>query len=145
MNFLNLTTFDIGLADANAKNLYAILTQDAAPAVGAVLAGLALFLIESWLLGKLFRKAGRPAWQGWIPGLNVFVFLEIGMVSGWIVLLGVIPALGPLAVFVAMAMAARRIDIHLLKRPGWTVAFVLLEPLWLAVNALDRSTWRRVK
>ena len=64
--------------------------------------GLAIYIIYGFSLGKLFQKAGKPLWAGFIPIYNIYVVLEvIGRPTWWIALflVAVIPFIGSLAVF----------------------------------------------
>jgi hypothetical protein len=63
---------------------------------------------------KLFEKAGRPGWAAIVPLYNSWVLFEISGKPGWWVLIGLIPYLGWLILFVltiiAMIELARRFD-----------------------------------
>lgn len=55
--------------------------------------GVFLFIIAAYLLigfcyGKLFQKAGKPLWAGFVPVYNTIVLLEIvGRPAWWVVLI----------------------------------------------------------
>lgn len=55
-------------------------------------------------MGKVFAKAGRPAWLCLIPGYNLLVALRIADLSGWWLLLPLV-GLVPLPEFVEFAAA----------------------------------------
>jgi hypothetical protein len=45
------------------------------------------YIINSWLLGRVFHKAGVARWKAWIPILRTWKFFNIGGRSGASVLL----------------------------------------------------------
>ncbi len=56
--------------------------------IGVLLLALVLYVFISLCYGKIFEKAGRPFWAGFIPIYNNIVILEIvGRPVWWIVLL----------------------------------------------------------
>ena len=55
-------------------------------------------MLYVWLalaLAAVFRKSGEEAWQAWVPVLNLVVLLRLGGLSGWLLLLALVPVLGP--------------------------------------------------
>ncbi|MCL2174091.1 hypothetical protein FWH58_02215 [Candidatus Saccharibacteria bacterium] len=50
--------------------------------VGAVCSGLIMYVLNAFLLGRLFRKAGVPAWKAWVPVLNIWKLFQIGGRAG---------------------------------------------------------------
>jgi hypothetical protein len=68
--------------------------------VGLVIT-LGIYLLIGFSLGKLFEKAGKPLWAGFVPIYNGVVLLEvIGRPIWWLAffLLGFIPFIGTLAI-----------------------------------------------
>lgn len=55
---------------------------------GVMILYLAIFLFLGFCVGKLFEKAGKPLWAGFVPIYNIVVMLEVvGRPLWWIVLL----------------------------------------------------------
>ena len=57
-------------------------------------------------LSAVFRKSGEEAWKAWVPVLNPIVLLQLGGLSGWLILLGLVPFLGLLALWVVVSSRA---------------------------------------
>ena len=47
------------------------------------------YIINAWLLGRIFKKAGVGRWKAWIPLVNEFAFLKIGGRSGGNIFFGI--------------------------------------------------------
>ena len=41
-----------------------------------------VYIINAWLLGRIFKKAGVARWKAWIPVINIWNYLKIGGRSG---------------------------------------------------------------
>ena len=125
----------------------------AAAAFISFLFGVAIYVVCAIFLMKIFDKAGvKGRWRAWVPVYNTMIFLKLGDLSPWLALYAIaasvvlswVPVLSsllPLATFVLMAVAAWRVGLKLQKEPVWVVLFVLLAPVWLGINAFDRSRW----
>lgn len=50
------------------------------------LIGLAVYFFFAYCLSKIFVKAGKPAWAGYIPICNSWIYYEVGGKPGWLVL-----------------------------------------------------------
>lgn len=77
--------------------------------LGIVLAiiALAVYLFIGFCLGKLFEKAGKPMWAGFVPIYNMVVILQIvGRPLWWLALflVGFIPFVGAIGVIVLSAI-----------------------------------------
>lgn len=99
-----------------------------------------LYVLYAWLLSRVFRKAGIPAWKAWVPVYNLWVFLELGGQPGWIAILSVIPAAGIVAT-VFLCIAAYHIGLAFKKEGAWVVLYIFLPWLWIAIVGLDSSRW----
>lgn len=98
----------------------------------------------AWLalgLSGVFRKSGEEAWQAWVPVLNLVVLLRLGGLSGWLLLLALIPFVGPVAVWVVVVIACHRIGQAFGFGPGMTVLAALLLPVWASVIGFGVSRW----
>jgi hypothetical protein len=99
------------------------------------------YAISSFLLSRIFKKAGIEAWKAWVPFLNIWMFLEIGKQKGWYLLLNFIPVVGSLIFFVFYIMAAYNIGKSLGKDGVFVLLAVFLMPIWYIWLAFDKSTW----
>ncbi len=104
--------------------------------------GAVLYVWTALALAGLFRKTDEEPWQGWVPLLNIAVVLRIGGFSPWLVLIGLVPVLGPLAVYVLLVMAAHRIGRGFGAGPGMTVLAALLFVVWASILGLGPARWR---
>lgn len=99
------------------------------------------YLITSWFLMRIFKKANVAAWKAWIPFYNEWIFLQMGGQPGWIVLLQFVPMLG-IVTTVFLAIAAVHLAASFAKQGvGWLILYILLPVVWLAILAFDRSRW----
>jgi len=103
------------------------------------------YFIYAFLLSRIFIKAGRPGWAGFVPVYNGWVLFEISGKPGWWILFGFIPWLGGLILFVLTLLAS----LELAKRFGRSQLFGVLG-LWLfsivgyVILAFDNSKYRAV-
>ena len=56
----------------------------------------------------MFRKSGEQGWKAWVPVYNQVVLFRLGGLSGWLVLLYLVPVAG----WVVMIIACHRIVGH---------------------------------
>lgn len=120
---------------------------DAAAAAGMtvvlLIAFLVIYVITGFLLYKVFQKAGRPGWAGFVPVYNLWVLFEISGKPGWWALFVLIPYLGGIVILVLSLLAS----LELAKRFGKGTAFGVFG-LWLfsiigyAILAFDSSTYQ---
>ncbi|WP_345801519.1 DUF5684 domain-containing protein [Microbacterium sp. AZCO] len=88
-------------------------------------------------LGAVFRKSGESAWKAWVPVLNIVVFLRVAGLSGWLVLLFLLPFAG----FVVTVIASYRINVAFGHGAGMTVLAALLFPIWATVLGFGPDRW----
>lgn len=103
-----------------------------------VIAG--VYALFSWLLSRVFRKAGIAEWKAWVPIYNLWVFLELGGQPGWIAILAVIPIASVVAA-VFMCIAAYYIGLAFAKQGAWVVLYIFVPWLWIAIVGLDSARW----
>lgn len=90
-----------------------------------VIVGIAFYLFIGFCLGRLFQKAGKPLWAGFVPIYNIVVVLElVGRPIWWLALflVGFIPIVGTIAVVILSAI----IWIDFAKSYGKDVVWGLL-------------------
>jgi len=99
------------------------------------------YAVTSWLLGRVFKKAGIDQWKAWVPFYNSWVFLELGGQQGWLALLVLIPGVGGIVTLVFLCIAAYNIGLAFGKSGGWVVLYLLLSWVWYAIVGFDSSRW----
>ncbi len=114
-----------------------------------VLAGMMIFyvifiigsyVLTSWFMMMLFKKAGVAGWKAWVPAYNMWKMLQLGGQPGWWVILAFIPFVN-IASLVFLCIAAYNIGLKLSKDGVWVVLFIFLEIVWLGILGLDSSKW----
>ncbi|NYF15337.1 hypothetical protein HDC37_000149 [Microbacterium sp. AK009] len=109
--------------------------------VSSALVAIVVYVWTALALGAVFRKSGEQSWKAWVPILNVAVLLQLGGFSGWLVLLLLLPLLGPLLVWVAMIVSCHRIGREFGYGAGMTVLAALLLPVWASVIGFGSARW----
>lgn len=103
-----------------------------------VLFYLAVWVFSAIALWKLFTKAGKPGWAGFIPIYNLIVLLEIVGRPLWWVVLYFIP--------IANLVVAFLVNIDLAKSFGRDVVFgvlmTLLPIIFIPILAFGSATYR---
>jgi len=99
------------------------------------------YALFAWLLSRVFRKAGIPAWKAWVPIYNFWVFLELGGQPGWIAILAVVPV-GSIVAAVFMCIAAYNVGLAFGKQGAWVVLYIFVPWLWFAIVGLDSEPWQ---
>ncbi len=101
----------------------------------------AAYVYSGITLGKIFKKAGQPAWAAWVPFYNTWKFLELGALPGALIFLTLVPGLGSLALVVLMQVAAYRIGRGFGKSGEFVLLSIFLAPVWFGILAFGKSTW----
>ena len=99
----------------------------------SLLAFVALYVWTAIALSAVFRKSGAEGWKAWVPVLNLVILLQLGGLSGWLVLLALIPVLGAVALWVVQIIACYRINVAFDHGAGMTVLAAVLFPVWATV------------
>lgn len=110
------------------------------------------YLISSFLLMKVFEKAGvQGKWRAWVPVYNYLVFAKLGDVSPWVVLGIVVATAIPVLNFIAgpalavvMIMASVRVNAKFGRE--WPIILLfILGPLgvwiWLGILGFSSNRW----
>ena len=126
-----------------------------------------IYVVNSIFLGKVFKKAGLPAWQAWVPVLNNWKILEIGGKKRYWVLLGFVSAIGSgfirntnsensivleaivaiislaaiLAYLIIYVIAVHNINLKLQYGAGMTVCAIFLPLIWVIVLGVSKNQW----
>ncbi|WP_460776121.1 DUF5684 domain-containing protein [Microbacterium sp. GXF7504] len=94
---------------------------------------LVLYVWTALALSRVYTKIGVAGWKAWVPVYNAVVFLRLGGLSGWLLLLLLIPVFGVIFVYVAIVTSAHRINLAFGHGAGMTVLAALLFPVWASV------------
>jgi hypothetical protein len=105
--------------------------------VAFVLTALLFYVWTAIALAAIFRKSGEESWKAWVPILNVVVLLRLGGLSGWLVLLFIIPIIG----WIALIIAVYRINVAFGHGAGMTVLAWFLFPVWATVLGFGSARW----
>lgn len=111
------------------------------PVLFAVLAAAAYYVWLGLGLSAVFGKAGEERFTAWIPIWNTVTLLRLGGLSGWLVLVSLVPILGALALLVVMVIAFLRINRAFGFGIGMTVLAVVLLPLWASIVGWGSARW----
>ena len=99
------------------------------------------YILSSFTLGRIFKKAGQPQWIAWVPFYNNWKMLELGDQAGFWAVLVVVPFVN-LASAVFSYIAMYKIGLKLGK-DGWFVLVAIFIPIvWLIWLAFDGSKWQ---
>ncbi len=102
---------------------------------------LAVYLFYGFCYGKMFEKAGKPMWAGFVPIYNLVVWLEIiGRPWWWVlVILGVsfVPFIGTIAVLALMILFGIDTARSFGKDTAFGVLFALLSFIFLPILAFS--------
>lgn len=101
----------------------------------------AIYVIHSYLLSRIFKKAGVEAWKAWVPVYSSWVMLELGDQKGFWAVLALIPIVN-IASAVFMYLAQYNIGMKLGKEGAFVLLAIFLPTVWLIWLAVDSSTWK---
>lgn len=116
-------------------------TAPVVPILFSLVAFIALYVWTAIALSAVFRKSGEEGWKAWVPVLNTIVLLQLGGLSGWLVLLAIVPIFGALALWVVQVIACYRINVSFGFGAGMTVLAALLFPVWATVVGFGSARW----
>mgnify|MGYP001163271641 CR=1 FL=1 len=115
-------------------------------AVSVVIFGLFLvisviaYVINAFLLSRIFKKAGEKEWIAWVPIYNSWKLLELGGQQGFWAVLMVIPFVNIISI-IFLYLAMYNVGLKL-QKDGWFVVLAIFIPiLWLGWLAFDSSKW----
>ncbi len=108
--------------------------------IGIVAVILVIYVINSFFLGKLFKKAGQKPWEAWVPILNMWRVYEIGGRKGYWSILAMVPILHIFA-YVYLILAFNTINTKLKYTPIMTVLAVILPVVWVVIVGSSKNEW----
>lgn len=107
----------------------------------ALVIGLAGYLWAALALAAMFRKMGEEPWKGWVPFLNLATVLSWGGFSPWLVLVGLIPIAGQIALLILLVVSAHRINPGFGYGAAMTVLAAFLFVVWASIVGFGPARW----
>lgn len=120
--------------------------DEATPAVMAgllivyLIAIVAIYVITSLSLSRIFKKAGVEGWKAWVPFYNNWVMLELGGQQGFWAVLMIVPLVN-IAAGIFTLIAMYHIGLKLGKSGAFVLLAIFLPLVWYIWLAVDKSTW----
>lgn len=105
-----------------------------------LIATIALYVITSLALSRIFKKAGVEGWKAWVPVYNMWVMLELGGQQGFWAVLMFVPFVN-IAAIIIMFIAMYHIGLKLGKPGAFVLVAIFLNLVWYIWLAVDKSTW----
>jgi hypothetical protein len=102
------------------------------------------YVVNAFLLSRIFKKAGVEQWKAWVPVYNTWVMYELGDQQGFWAVLMFIPVVNIVAA-VFMFIAMYNIGLKLGKEGAFVLLAIFLPLVWLIWLAVDSSTWKGKK
>ncbi len=129
-------------------------TSNVDPAVAAVAVGgvivfalitiLLGYVVHSYLVSRIFQKAGVETWKAWVPIYNIWIMLELGGQQGFWAVLLLVPFLNIVSL-VFMYVAMYHIGLKLGKQGAFVLLAIFISIVWYIWLAFDDSKWPREK
>lgn len=101
-----------------------------------------LNIIAEW---RIFVKAGEKGWKSLIPIYNIVTLYKIVGLSPWLLLLGLIPFVGWIAIAVLTIICMIKLGEVFGKSAGFIVGLVLLGIVFKLILAFDKSEYIKPK
>jgi len=98
------------------------------------------YIVSAIFLGKIFKKAGIPAWIAWVPFYNNYKLLEIGGQPGYWAILAIIPGVS-IVTAIFMYISMYHIGLKFGKEATFVLWAIFLPLVWMIWLAVDKSTW----
>ena len=133
LSLLGQTTYDNAYTSADTNAIMTMIVFTLATLI-------VLYAVQSYLIGRIFQKAGVASWKAWVPIYNSWVLLELGGQQGFWAVLAIVPVVNIIsAVFMYIAMY--HIGLNLGKSGAFILIAIFLPLIWLVWLALDDSRW----
>lgn len=97
-----------------------------------------IIIIAMW---KIFTKAGKPGWAAIIPIYNAVVLFQISGLSPWLLLIGLIPGLGQMALGIIGIIATFRLATAFGKGVGYGFGLLFLPIIFYPILAFGDAKY----
>jgi hypothetical protein len=101
------------------------------------LLAVAIYLFFGYCFGRIFQKAGRPLWEGFVPIYSVYVMLKIVGRPGWWLILYIIPIVNIVITIIVYYDLARSFG----KGVGFTLGLFFLWFIFIPILALSDAQY----
>lgn len=95
-------------------------------------------IIAMWII---YKKAGKPGWASIVPIYNMVVLYQIVGLNPWLILLGLIPVVGWIALAIIQIIIAFRLAKSFGKDIGWGIGLFLLPQIFYLILAFGKSEY----
>ncbi|MEO8863330.1 MAG: DUF5684 domain-containing protein [Candidatus Saccharimonadales bacterium] len=117
------------------------------PSAGSLIAiflfYLVVYLVSAFMVGRVFKKAGKPSGAAFVPIYNTWVLLELGGVPGKNIFWIFLPIAGPIILLVKSIQALLEMGRRFGKSTTFSVFGLILFPLiGYIILAFDDSTYQ---
>jgi len=102
------------------------------------------YVVTSYLLSRIFKKAGIESWKAWIPIYNNWILLEMGGQKGYWAVLALVPIVNIVSM-VFMYIAMYNIGLRLGKEGAFVLWAIFIPLVWYIWLAVDKSKWQDEK
>ena len=98
----------------------------------------AVYVVSSFFLAKVFKKAGEPGWAAWVPVYNSWKMLEMGGQQGFWAILAYVPFIN-IAAAIFMYIAMYHIGLKFGKEGVFVLLAIFLPIVWVIWLAVDNT------
>ena len=102
------------------------------------------YVVNAFLLSRIFKKAGVEQWKAWVPVYSTWVMYELGDQQGFWAVLMFVPIVNIVAA-IFMFIAMYNIGLKLGKEGAFVLLAIFLPIVWFIWLAVDSSTWKDKK
>lgn len=99
------------------------------------------YVVTSFLLGRIFKKAGIESWKAWVPFYSHWVLLEMGDQQGFWAVLAIVPFVN-IASLVFLYIAMHNVSLKFGKQSVFVLWAIFIPLVWYIWLAFDKSTWQ---
>ncbi|HJP80986.1 MAG TPA: DUF5684 domain-containing protein [Candidatus Saccharimonadales bacterium] len=99
-----------------------------------------VYVVVSFLLMRIFKKAGVETWKAWVPVYNHWTLLELGGQQGFWAVLAFIPIVN-IAAAVFLYIAQYHVGLRLGKEGVFVLWAIFIPIVWYIWLAFDDSKW----
>lgn len=109
--------------------------------ISLISVAIAVGVIETIALWKVFKKAGRHGWEAIIPFYNTWTLFEISGYRGSIIFFGFIPYAGPIILLVFGIKAAISLAQKFHKSGGFAALLALVPVVGYCILGFGKDTY----